>query len=260
MENDEWDDRPHLNPLPPGEDFARHVSGQLEVAIANPIAGIAQPQQPFPPLLEERAGVRTVVPLTFIPWPLWFCICRQGMRRAGLQFIEDRVPNDLRLAAQLRIPKPQRLDAARLEKLFPFQIVFPLFGKTVLAAVQFDVQFRLLAKEIQIIVSQRMLATKLVCSEPPVTQPTPHQLFRPSFNLTKLAGALNIGHGANLRNGRTSEKFVLTTALTCFLSPRERILPSHALKHSSLVPANPTADHATDAGSVFPLSLGRGPG
>ena len=47
--------------------------------------------------------------------------------------------------------------------------MFPLIRKTVLAAVQFHIQFRLLAKEIQIVNAERMLATKFVAVETPVT-------------------------------------------------------------------------------------------
>ena len=69
------------------------------------------------------------------------------MWRAFLQFLKNRVADALCVPSQMRIPKPQRLDAARLQKLFPFQIVFPLVGKIMLAAVQFHIQFRLLQKK-----------------------------------------------------------------------------------------------------------------
>jgi hypothetical protein len=74
-----------------------------------------------------------------------------------------------------------------LQKLFPFQIVFPLVGKTVLAAVQFHIQFRLLAKEIEIVDAERMLAAKFVAGEPPSAQPAPDEFLRPGFILAKLA-------------------------------------------------------------------------
>jgi hypothetical protein len=46
----------------------------------------------------------------------------------------------LRVAAEMRIPKSQRFNAARLQKLFPLHVMFALVGKTVLAAVQFYIQ------------------------------------------------------------------------------------------------------------------------
>jgi hypothetical protein len=48
------------------------------------------------------------------------------MRRACLQIVKDHVADALRIAPQIRIPKPQRLDAARFQKLFPRRVVFPL--------------------------------------------------------------------------------------------------------------------------------------
>ena len=88
--------------------------------------------------------------------------------------------------------------------------MFALVGKAVLAAIQFDVQFRFLAKEIENVFSDGMLAAKLVAAEPPVTQPMPHQLFRPSVILAKLPRTLDVGHNGNLGNGRKTGKFVLT--------------------------------------------------
>ena len=146
------------------------------------------------------------------------------MWRARLQFIEDRVAKALRVAAQMRIPEPQCLDAARLQKFFPLRIMFPLVGKTMLAAVQFHVQRRLFAEEIQMVDADGMLAPELVADETPVAQPAPDKFFCPCFLFAKLAGAFDVGHDGNLGHDGTAEKFVLTTALTCFLSPGERIL------------------------------------
>jgi hypothetical protein len=70
------------------------------------------------------------------------------MRCAGLQLNKNRVTDALGVAAQMRVPEPQRLDAMRLQKLFPLHVMFALVRKTVLAAFQFHIQFRLLAKEI----------------------------------------------------------------------------------------------------------------
>ena len=96
------------------------------------------------------------------------------MRRAHLQFAENRVADALGVASQMRIPEPQRLDAARLQKLFAFHVVLPLVGETMLAAVHFNVQCRLLAKEIQMVAADGMLAAEFVAGETPVAQPVPH--------------------------------------------------------------------------------------
>ena len=100
--------------------------------------------------------------------------------------------------------------------------MFTLVGKTVLAAVQFHIQLCLLAKEIQIVNAQWMLAAEFVAAEPPVAQPAPHELFRPGFNPAKLAGASDVGHEANLGSDGMTEKFVLTLALILTFSPGEK--------------------------------------
>src|ERR1700690_1826255 len=144
------------------------------------------------------------------------------MRCAGLQLIKNRVTDALRVAAQMRIPESQRLDAARLQKFFPFQVMFAPVGKTVLAAIQFHIQFRLLAKEIKMVYADRMLAAEFVAGETPVTQPAPDNFFRPCFFFAKLASAFDVGHNANLTNGGKSEKLVLTPALILTFSPGRR--------------------------------------
>jgi len=150
--------------------------------------------------LGERVWVRERVPLTFLfsrglHWP---CVFRQWMRRAYLQFVENRVADALGVAPQMRIPEPQRLDTARLQKLFAFHVVFALVGETMLAAVQFNIQFRFFAKEIQIVAADGMLAAEFVAAETPVAQPAPDKFFRPRFILAKLAGAFDVGHDGNL--------------------------------------------------------------
>jgi hypothetical protein len=122
----------------------------------------------------------------------------------------------------MRIPETQRLDAARLQKLFPPGVVLPLVWKTVLAAAQFHVQFRFLAKEIEIVIADGMLAAKFIAAEAAGAQPTPHEFFRPRFIFAKLAGAFDVGHETNLGNGGKAEKFDLTLALILTFSPGEK--------------------------------------
>jgi hypothetical protein len=78
--------------------------------------------------------------------------------------------------------------------------MFPLVGKTVLATVQLNIEFRLLAKEIQVVNTDGMLTTEFVAGKTPGTQPAPDQFFRPRFNLAKLPGAFNVGHDGKLEN------------------------------------------------------------
>ena len=127
---------------------------------------------------------------------------------AGLQLIENRITDALGVAPQMRIPESQCFDAARLQKLFPFQVMFPLIRKPVLAAVQFHIQIRLLATEIEIVNADGMLAAKLVAGKTTATQPSPHELFRPRFFFAKLAGAFDVGHDGNLGNADETGKLV----------------------------------------------------
>ena len=205
-------------------------------------------------LLGEKAGMRESVYLTFTREFHWTRIFRQGMRRAGLQLIENRVADALRVAAQMRIPEPQCFNATGLQKFFPLRVVFALVGKTMLVAVQFHIQFRFLAKEIQIVNADGMLAAKLVAVEPPVAQPAPHEFFRPGFILAKLAGAGDFGHDGNLGNGGKTEKFVLTLALNLTFSPGEKEQQSHISGFADERPANPVAGFQWDGG-CFSLSL-----
>jgi hypothetical protein len=62
----------------------------------------------------------------------------------------------------------------------------------VLAAVQLNIQFRIFAKEIQIVDADGMLAAKFVAGETPVAQPAPYEFFRPCFLFAKLAGAFDV--------------------------------------------------------------------
>ena len=116
------------------------------------------------------------------------------MWRAFLQLIEDYVTDALRVAPQMRIPEPQCLDTVRLQKLFALGVVTLLFWKPMLPTVEFDCQFRFLAKEINTVNAGGMLAAEFVAAEAPVAQPVPDELFRPRFRFAKLPGAFDVGH------------------------------------------------------------------
>jgi hypothetical protein len=111
-----------------------------------------------------------------------------------LQFVENGIPDHLGIAPQLGIPIPHSLDATGFQKFLTLKIMLSLIGKSVLAAVQFHIQFGFLTKEVQKVNSQRMLAAEFITVEPPVTQPTPHELFGPGFFLPENAGTSGVGH------------------------------------------------------------------
>ena len=162
------------------------------------------------------------------------------MRRSLLQFVENRIADALGVASQMRIPEPQRLDSARFQKPFPFRVVFPLVGEAMLAAVQFNVQSRLLAKKIQIVAADWMLAAKFVVGETPVTQPAPDKFFRPCFHFAKLAGAFDVCHDGNLRPGDEMKSQFLVRPHPDLL-PRGEGTAFAQLIFSPDRPANPVA-------------------
>lgn len=60
--------------------------------------------------------------------------------------------------------------------------------------IKFNSEAGFLAKEIEIVITFRMLATEFVITKTPVTQPAPHEFFRPGFFFTKRTGTCDIGH------------------------------------------------------------------
>src|ERR1700722_6046494 len=98
------------------------------------------------------------------------------------------------------IPESQRFDAIGLQKGLALGIVILSVRKTMLAAVQFEVQSGFLAKEIKIVQANGMLTAEFIAVEAAVTQPTPDKFLRPSFFLPESAGACNVSHGESIAN------------------------------------------------------------
>jgi hypothetical protein len=98
--------------------------------------------------------------------------------------------------------------------------MFSLVGKTMLAAVQFNVQFRLLAKEIKVVNAEWMLAAELVAAESSVTQAAPHDLFRPRFLFAKLASVFSVGLECEYGKCGAKMKFVFLARPHPDLLPR----------------------------------------
>ena len=67
-----------------------------------------------------------------------------------------------------------------------------------------------------------MLAAEFIMAESLVTQPAPHQFFRPRFGLTELSGAFDFGHDGEHSPVTGKGKFVLTLALILAFSPGEK--------------------------------------
>ena len=173
----------------------------------------------------ERVRVRASVPLTSLLRSHVGChyrsrVVRQRMRGACLQRVKNHVTDELLLSLQLPIPETNLFDAHRSEKLCSLSIVSMLGRMPMMSAVEFDRETGFHAVEVEVVNSTRVVATEFVGAETPVTQPTPHELFRPSLLLALSAGAGCIGHGGSLKRRRSFRKNGFTTALTPALSPR----------------------------------------
>ncbi len=101
-------------------------------------------------------------------------IVRQWMRRSRLQFVKYCVANALRMAAKVRVPKPECFDPTRSENSIALHIAFLLAGIAMLRAVQFNRQARLFTEKINAILADGMLSTKLITRETMVPEPRPH--------------------------------------------------------------------------------------
>jgi len=97
-----------------------------------------------------------------------------------------------------------------------------LMGKAMLAAVQFNRQFRLFAEKIERIVAQRMLSPEFIAAKTPIPQPAPHELFRPGFFFASLAGACGVGHEQIVRYS-SENKIIFLARPHLFPLPQERI-------------------------------------
>jgi len=121
------------------------------------------------------------------------------MRGSFLQRIEYHITNKLFLSPQLPIPETNFFDAHRSKKLRSLSIVSLLGRMPMMSAVEFDRETGFHAVEVEVVNSTRVVATEFVGAGTPVTQPTPHELFRPSLLLALSAGAGWIGHGRSLK-------------------------------------------------------------
>jgi hypothetical protein len=128
------------------------------------------------------------------------------MCSTGLQRSKNRLADSLLFPPQRRIPKPQLLDAHGIQKPASFGIMGLLFRKAVAAPIQFDREPSLLAKEVQEVFSQRMLAPKFVSVEPSIAQPTPDEFLSPSPFLSQSACLRDVGHAGKLASPEQVEK------------------------------------------------------
>lgn len=78
--------------------------------------------------------------------------------------------------------------------------MFLLAGMAVAKPVQFDSEARFFAKEIEIVNPFRMLTAEFVAGKTPITQPAPHEFFRPSFFFAERASAFGVGHDEKVKD------------------------------------------------------------
>ena len=142
------------------------------------------------------------------------------------------------------------LDAHRNKELGSFSIVSLLAGLPVPAAVEFDGEAGFAAVKIQKVNPDRMPPTKFVGAESPVTQPTPHEFFRPSRLLAQRAGAVGVGHGRTVGWCGCEEKNRLNARPHPGLLPQEKENRSPRFDDAD-APVCPAAFSANDKAMVM---------
>jgi hypothetical protein len=150
-------------------------------------------------------------------------IIRQRMRRAFLQRPPYRVADAVLVPPQVAVPEPQHLHARFLQPRVTLHIPLLLLWEAMLASIQLDIHKRLDAEEIQHVLPETMLPSKLVAGEPPIPQPGPQQLLRPGVFLAKQPGDLvAVGHGESLA---VTAGFLKPVGRATRLSPHPSPLP-----------------------------------
>ena len=109
----------------------------------------------------------------------------------------------------MRIPEPQRFDAARDEIFFPFEVMLSLVGKTVLAAIQFDYEPGFNTGEVGEISVDWDLPAELVATDLPIANHPPQPPFSVGLIAPKLTRAKGAGlevQGANIAEVRPAAR------------------------------------------------------
>ena len=75
--------------------------------------------------------------------------------------------------ADLAVPKPKHLQPFILQEFSPSHIIFALFWNIMLSPIQFNDQILFRAKEIQNVISKRLLSTKLQPCQFPIPKLVP---------------------------------------------------------------------------------------
>ena len=187
-------------------------------------------------IAEAGATIRIDVPLTF-PRARTFGsnVIRQRMGCPALKLAEDAVPDDLSLAPESGVPEAKHFDTARGEELLPFGVMPLLFGKSVLASVQFNGKACFFAEEIEKVGSDGVLAPELVATEAASTQPAPHEFFGPSRFFAECASSIAVCHEESDSGPGSRREVGSRTALTPSLSPGERGKRASVVGHSKSV-------------------------
>src|ERR1051326_6862003 len=165
---------PHPNPLPWGEGGWRPALGDLErsalkgaLPMILPLPkgeGWGEGEMRLRPVDHSRTAssagsLRCLCRSLFSRGlPHWPTIVGQRMRRAFLKSIPNRVAYRPPFPAQARIPKAHHFNAARLEPGVTFGVFRQRLWKTMLKAVQFDIQFRFDAEKVEYMRPVRVLA------------------------------------------------------------------------------------------------------
>jgi len=179
------------------------------------------------------------------------------MRRAFLQRPPERVANHFFISAQSRTPKPQHFDTVRLQKSIPDTVGNLMSRQAVLKTVYLNVQFCFVAKEIQNVRPDRMLAAKFAFGKAVVAQPRPHQSFAPGFAFAQ--GARDAGYLWRLFQHHSLSQFS-RLSLTPALSRWERENDLAASRELGRRVWFDSRGNNVKRRQIFPLPAGEGKG
>ncbi len=145
--------------------------------------------------LRERVRVRgnsarSLNSAWFHSWLHRPAILRHGLGRPLLQRVPNGVPDDIFFTSQPAIPKAKHFDSTSRQPSIAFHVALFGFRRSVLPAVEFDIERGFQTKEIEYVGRIGMLSAEFVCGESPITKPLPKKLFSPRVALTKSAGDL----------------------------------------------------------------------
>jgi hypothetical protein len=111
-----------------------------------------------------------------------------------MERIPDFQQHAFAIIIPLVIPKPQHRNALAYQVILTNQIMFHSFGKTVLRAIEFQIQLSCRTIEVKNVIPHRMLPAELEPRETPSPQRLPKSLFFFGLRAAKTTSIVDLAH------------------------------------------------------------------